>query len=95
MFGWILSKQNQPKEEIVQKIAELTYQQEVEVYKEQRAREYPPYADQFDQIFHGGVDAWKASILEVKENIQSGLWNPKFLRKKEAGTGRSRSSRAE
>ena len=55
------------KEEVVQKIAELTYKEEVESYKEQRAREYPSYADQFDQIYHEGVDAWKASIQAVKD----------------------------
>ena len=81
-LDWHDETQTKPtEEEVVQKIAELTYQQEVEVYKEQRAAEYPSYADQFDQIFHDGVDAWKATILEVREDIQSRLWNPKFLRK--------------
>ena len=55
------------EQEVVQKIAELTYQQEVEVYKEQRAAEYPSYSDQFDKIFHEGIDAWKASIQVVKD----------------------------
>lgn len=55
------------EEEIVQKVAELKYQKEVEVYKEQRAREYPSYADQFDQIYHEGVDAWKATVQAVKD----------------------------
>jgi len=36
-------------------------------YKEQRAREYPPIADQLDQIFHDGIDAWKATIQAVKD----------------------------
>jgi hypothetical protein len=35
-------------------------------YKHQRAREYPSYADQFDILYHGGYDAWKASIDAVK-----------------------------
>jgi hypothetical protein len=35
-------------------------------YKEQRAAEYPSYADQFDTIFHEGLDAWKAQIQAVK-----------------------------
>ena len=55
------------EEEIVQKIAELEYQEEVNEYQRQRAAEYPSYADQFDQIYHEGVDAWKASIQEVKD----------------------------
>lgn len=54
------------EEEIVQKIAELEYQEEVNEYQRQRAHEYPSYADQFDQIYHEGVDAWKATIQTVK-----------------------------
>ena len=54
-------------EDIVQKQAELEYQHEVNEYQRQRAAEYPSYADQFDQIYHEGVDAWKASIQEVKD----------------------------
>lgn len=36
-------------------------------YKEQRAKEYPSYADQFDLLYHGGYDAWKAEIDKIKE----------------------------
>lgn len=36
-------------------------------YKELRAQEYPSYADQFDTIFHEGIDAWKAQIQAVKD----------------------------
>lgn len=35
-------------------------------YQRQRAAEYPSYADQFDLLYHGGYDAWKASIEAVK-----------------------------
>ena len=35
-------------------------------YKAKRAAEYPSYADQFDTIFHEGLDAWKAQIQLVK-----------------------------
>lgn len=36
-------------------------------YKEKRAREYPSFADQFDLLYHGGYDAWKAEIDKIKE----------------------------
>ena len=36
-------------------------------YKDLRAAEYPSYADQFDTIFHEGIDAWKAQIQAVKD----------------------------
>jgi rhodanese-related sulfurtransferase len=35
-------------------------------YKEQRAKAYPSFADQFDLLYHGGLDAWKAVIDAVK-----------------------------
>jgi len=38
-------------------------------YKDQRAAAYPPITDQLDQIYHEGVDAWKATILAVKEEF--------------------------
>jgi hypothetical protein len=35
-------------------------------YKYQRAAEYPSFANQFDLLYHGGYDAWKAAIDAVK-----------------------------
>ena len=86
-LNWLDTEQTKPtEEEVVQKVAELTYQQEVEVYKEQRAAEYPSYADQFDQIFHEGIDAWKATILEVKRRYPKQVMEPEVLeeRKRQA-----------
>ena len=84
---WLDTKQSKPtEEEVVEKIVELTYQKEVEVYKEQRAAEYPSYADQFDQIFHDGIDAWKSTILDVKRKYPKQVMQPEVLeeRKKKA-----------
>ena len=84
---WYSEDITQPtEEEVVQKIAELTYQKEVEVYKQQRAADYPPFADQFDQIFHEGIDAWKATILEVKRRYPKQVMEPEVLeeRKRQA-----------
>lgn len=36
-------------------------------YKEQRAMAYPSIPDQLDQIYHEGIDAWKATIQAVKD----------------------------
>jgi hypothetical protein len=38
-------------------------------YKDQRAAAYPSIADQLDQIYHDGLDAWKATILAVKQEF--------------------------
>jgi len=36
-------------------------------YKQQRAQAYPSIADQLDQIYHEGIDAWKSTIAAVKQ----------------------------
>jgi hypothetical protein len=41
-------------------------------YIGKRAAEYPSYADQFDTIFHDGLDAWKAQIQAVKDKYPKG-----------------------
>jgi hypothetical protein len=41
-------------------------------YIAKRAAEYPPFADQFDTIFHEGLDAWKAQIQAVKNKYPKG-----------------------
>jgi hypothetical protein len=38
-------------------------------YKAKRAAAYPSFADQFDTIFHEGIDAWKAQIQAVKDRF--------------------------
>ncbi|MDA9938783.1 hypothetical protein N9C48_01600 [bacterium] len=65
---WLDSEQTQPtEEEIVQKIAELEYTEEVEDYKRVRELAYPSTGEQFDKIFHEGIDAWKADIQAIKD----------------------------
>ena len=41
-------------------------------YSELRAAAYPSTVDQFDTIFHGGLDAWKAEIQAVKTQFPKG-----------------------
>ena len=36
-------------------------------YKRKRANEYPAWQDQLDNIYHNGLDAWKASIKTIKD----------------------------
>jgi len=38
-----------------------------QTYAEKRAAEYPSFADQFDLLYHGGMDAWKTAIQTVKD----------------------------
>ncbi len=36
-------------------------------YAEKRSAEYPSIEDQLDDIYHNGVDGWKATIKTVKD----------------------------
>lgn len=41
-------------------------------YKIKRSAEYPSFADQFDLIYHSGINAWKAKIKETKDKYPKG-----------------------
>ena len=36
-------------------------------YKENRQAEYPSIEDQLDDLYHNGIDGWKATIKAVKD----------------------------
>ena len=55
------------KEEIEAEMQRLQTEYENNDYQRLRAAEYPSFADQFDLLYHGGYDAWKAEIDKVKE----------------------------
>ena len=40
---------------------------EFDSYKSQRRAEYPNIEDQLDDIYHNGIDAWKATIKATKD----------------------------
>ena len=41
-------------------------------YVDKRLAEYPSIADQLDDIYHNGIDAWKATIKTVKDKYPKG-----------------------
>ena len=47
-------------------LAEWQAQQAPLQYQHLRAAAYPSFADQFDLLYHGGIEAWKAAIQSVK-----------------------------
>ena len=55
------------QEEIDAEVSRLEAEFAMNAYKAKRASEYPSFADQFDLLFHGGIEAWKASIQAVKD----------------------------
>jgi len=70
---WLSNDISKPTEaEVNAEIARLQAEAAANAYKAQRAAEYPSYADQFDTIFHEGLDAWKAQIQAVKNKYPKG-----------------------
>lgn len=58
--------------EIQAEAARLQAKHDAKAYQRNRAAEYPPFADQFDLLYHGGYDAWKAAIQAVKDKYPKG-----------------------
>ena len=53
--------------DILAKQKELETAYDNNAYQRSRATEYPSMADQLDDIYHNGVDAWKLTIKAVKD----------------------------
>ena len=70
------------EQEIEEKLAVLKYLEEVNVYQEKRKLEYPSWGDQLDQIYHNGIDAWKADIKAIKDKYPKQTLNPNELQKR-------------
>ena len=56
-----------PKADIEAKMTELQADYDAKEYQRKRAVEYPSMADQLDDIYHNGIDAWKATIKTTKD----------------------------
>ena len=55
------------KSDIETKMVELQAEYDAKQYQRDRALEYPSMADQLDDIYHNGIDAWKATIKTIKD----------------------------
>lgn len=53
-------------EEVTAEVEKLKAIAASKEYQRQRAAEYPSFADQFDILYHGGYDAWRAAVDAVK-----------------------------
>tara|TARA_A100000172_G_C3006488_1_gene98173 strand:- start:11 stop:304 length:294 start_codon:yes stop_codon:yes gene_type:complete len=53
--------------DILAKQKELQTAYDNNKYQRDRAEAYPTIADQLDDIYHNGIDAWKATIKAVKD----------------------------
>ena len=52
---------------ITAEISRLQAEYDATQYQRDRAKAYPSTADQLDDIYHNGVDGWKATIKAVKD----------------------------
>jgi hypothetical protein len=55
------------KADIEAKMVELQAEYDAKQYQRKRELEYPSMADQLDDIYHNGIDAWKATIKTIKD----------------------------
>ena len=52
---------------ITAEISRLQAEYDSKQYQRNRAEAYPSTVDQLDDIYHNGVDGWKATIKAVKD----------------------------
>jgi len=63
---------NITNQQILDKQAELQAAYDAKQYQRDRAKEYPTWQDQLDDIYHNGIDGWKATIKVMKDKYPKG-----------------------
>jgi len=64
---WNVSEKAQPTQEQLDSFeAEAQSKFDLKVVQNNRQAAYPSIAEQLDQIYHEGIDAWKETIAAVK-----------------------------
>ena len=66
-IDWLKDTTPISESDIKNKIDELEADYNAKAYKRNRASEYPSIADQLDDIYHNGIDGWKATIKATKD----------------------------
>ena len=65
---WLSDDITQPTDaEITAEQTRLQTEYDNNAYQRNRAAEYPSIPDQLDDIYHNGIDAWKATIKVTKD----------------------------
>ena len=66
-LNWLSKDKPKPSQEELEAEVERLHQVWLNTeYQRLREPEYPSFADQFDLLYHGGYDVWKAKIDEIK-----------------------------
>ena len=58
---------NITNQQILDKQVELKADYDAKQYQRDRVKEYPTWEDQLDDIYHNGIDGWKATIKTTKD----------------------------
>ena len=65
---WLDSEQTEPTQsEIDAEVIRLQTEYDSQEYARNRKAEYPSMEDQLDDIYHNGIDGWKATIKTTKD----------------------------
>jgi len=73
VIEWMDIVETQPTEvEIAAEVTRLQAVYDAKEYQRKRVLEYPSIADQLDDIYHNGIDAWKATIKVTKDKYPKG-----------------------
>ena len=64
---WLEGTSEIPKADIEAKVIELQAEYDAKQYQRDREAEYPSIKDQLDDIYHNGIDGWKATIKVTKD----------------------------
>tara|TARA_R110000868_G_scaffold154642_1_gene380729 strand:- start:1901 stop:2197 length:297 start_codon:yes stop_codon:yes gene_type:complete len=73
VLEWLDSEQTEPTAlELSNEVTRLQAAYDAKEYQRKRQLEYPSIADQLDDIYHNGIDAWKATIKVTKDKYPKG-----------------------
>ena len=64
---WLDSSTKPTEAELDAEVTRLQTEYDNNLYQRQRKAEYPSVVDQLDDIYHNGIDAWKATIKVTKD----------------------------
>ena len=72
-LDWHSKDQDKPTEaEFDEALKTVKAEYDANQYQRSRASEYPSIVDQLDEIYHNGIDSWKAIIKQTKDKYQKG-----------------------
>ena len=69
---WLNGTTPIPKADREAKMVEVQAEYDANEYQRDREKEYPSIAEQLDDLYHNGIDGWKATIKTTKDKYPKG-----------------------